>query len=92
MATYMLTYTYAPEMAERRAPHRADHLAHLNQAKQAGRLSLAGAFNDPVDGALLLVEADNPGEVLAWCSNDPYARAGLIRGVSVRELTVAVRA
>ncbi len=50
---------------------------------------MAGALTDPVDGALLLVEAEGPGEVLTWVAGDPYAKAGLLRGIRVRELAVA---
>jgi uncharacterized protein len=89
--TFMLTYGYVPDMAERRQPHRAAHLEHLQSAKQSGMLSLAAAFADPVDGALLLVEADNASDVYAWLANDPYNKAGLIRSASVREINVAVR-
>ena len=88
--TFVVTYTYVPEIAERRQPHRADHLAHVQRACDEGRLVLAGATADPVDGAILILEADSPGEVFAWVANDPYARAGLIQAVSVREVTVAV--
>ena len=88
--TYMLTFTYVPEMLERREPYRAEHLARLGKARDAGFLIMAGAVADPVDGALLLVQAEGPGEVLAWAADDPYARAGLLRGVTVREVNVAV--
>jgi uncharacterized protein YciI len=88
--TFVVSYTYVPEIAERRRPHRADHLAHLQRACDEGRLVLAGATADPVDGAILVVEADSPGEVFAWVASDPYARAGLIQAVSVREVTVAI--
>jgi uncharacterized protein YciI len=88
--TFVISYTYVPQIAERRQPHRADHLAHLQRACDEGRLVLAGATADPVDGAILVVEAGSPGEVFGWVANDPYARAGLIHAVSVREVTVAV--
>ncbi len=88
--TFMLTFDYVPEMPERRQPYRADHLARLEKARDSGMLVMAGAVTDPVDGALLLVRADSPGDVLAWAADDPYASAGLIRGVTVRELAVAV--
>ena len=88
--TYLLTYSYVPDMAERRQPHRADHLAHLRRAQDEGRLLVAAATVDPVDAAVLLVNARSPGDVLAWVADDPYTRAGLIRGVVVRELAVAV--
>ncbi len=89
--TFMLTYAYVPEMAERRQPHRAAHLAHLQAAGERGLLLLAGAFADPVDGALLVCEADDPGQLYAWLANDPYNLAGLIRATLVRELNVVVR-
>jgi uncharacterized protein YciI len=93
--TYMLTYSYVPDMAERRQPYRGDHLTRLEQARDEGKLSLACGFGDPVsgavDGALLLVAANGPSEVLDWAANDPYAQAGLIQGVQIRELNVAVR-
>lgn len=90
--TFAVTYHYVPEMVERRTPHRPDHLAHLKQAAEAGRLLLAGAYADPVDGALLVVQAEHAGEVYGWVASDPYARAGLIQGVAVREVNVAIRA
>jgi len=88
--TFMLTYGYVPEMLERRQPHRAAHLQHLEKARDDGLLSLAAAFADPVDGALLLVQADDPQQVYAWLANDPYNKAGLIRSVAIREINVAV--
>jgi uncharacterized protein YciI len=89
--TFMLTYGYVPDMLERRQPHRAAHLKHLEDARDRGLLTLAAAFSDPVDGALLLVEADEAVQVFAWLADDPYNKAGLIRSASVREVNVAVR-
>jgi uncharacterized protein YciI len=89
--TFMLTYGYVPDMVERRQPHRAAHLKHLEDARDRGLLTLAAAFSDPVDGALLLVEADESVQVFAWLADDPYNKAGLIRSASVREINVAVR-
>jgi uncharacterized protein YciI len=89
--TFMLTYGYVPDMLERRQPHRAAHLKHLEDARDRGLLVLAGAFSDPVDGALLLVEADEAVEVFAWLAEDPYNKGGLIRSATVREINVAVR-
>jgi uncharacterized protein YciI len=89
--TFMLTYSYVPEMTERRQPHRAAHLAHLEAARERGLLLLAGAYADPVDGALLVCEADEPAQIYAWLANDPYNAAGLIRAAAVREINVAVR-
>lgn len=89
--TFMVTYTYGPDMLERRQPYRPDHLLHLQKAVDEGRLVIAGAFTEPVDGALLLVEGESAGDIMSWVASDPYAKAGLIRGVAVREMAVAVR-
>ena len=89
--TFLVTYSYPTDMLERRQPHRAEHLAHLQRGVEEGKLVFAAAFTDPVDGAVLLVEADDAGDIVSWVGSDPYARAGLIRGVGVRELTVAAR-
>ncbi|MBV9174825.1 MAG: hypothetical protein JOZ81_32585 [Chloroflexi bacterium] len=87
----MLTYAYAPDMTERRTPHREAHLEHLRQAKSQGLVLLAGAFADPVDGALLVCQADGPADVYAWVARDPYNKAGLIQSASVREINVAIQ-
>lgn len=89
--TFMLTYGYVPDMTERRQPHRTDHLKYLEVAKDNGMLSLAAAFADPVDGALLVVEAGDAAQVYAWLADDPYNKAGLIRSATVREINVAIR-
>jgi uncharacterized protein YciI len=90
--TFMLTYAYVPDMLERRQPYRPDHLNHLEAARARGLLRLAAALTDPVDAALLLLEAETQGEVLTWVASDPYNRAGLIRSATVRELGVVVPA
>lgn len=90
--TYVLTYSYAPEMLERRQPHRQAHLEYVLEAQAAGFVRMAGAFADPVDGALTVIRAETLGEVFAWVGQDPYARAGLIYGMAVREWTMVAGA
>ena len=90
MATFMLTYAYVPEMERRRQTYRAAHLGNLAAAHERGFLKFAGAFNDPVDGAILLFEADNPGQIFDWMATDPYNHESLIRSATVRELSVAI--
>ena len=90
MKTWMVTLAYVPEMLERRQPHRAAHLQNLQAAQGRGFLLWAAAFADPVDGAVLVVQADQSSEVYAWLASDPYTTAGLIRSVSVREVSVGV--
>ena len=90
--TFAVTYHYVPDILERRTPHRAAHLERINQRVAQGNLLLAGAFADPVDGALLLLTAETAGEVFEWIAGDPYTQAGLLTGVDVREMNVAAKA
>jgi uncharacterized protein YciI len=68
-----------------RAETRAEHLAHL---KALGtRLRFAGPFLDESEkpvGSLLVVEAESREAAEALAAQDPYARAGLFRSVTVR--------
>jgi uncharacterized protein YciI len=89
--TYAVRYEYVPDMESRRAPHREGHLAFLRTAADDGRLLLAGALTDPVDAGWLVVRAESEhGAYAMVLEGDPYARAGLIRSVTVRPITLVV--
>lgn len=88
--TFLVSYGYVPDMAERRTPHRPAHLAHAQRAQAEGRLLFAAATLDPIDAAYLVVTADSEADVHSWIALDPYMTAGLIRSVTIREIAVAV--
>jgi uncharacterized protein len=90
LATFLVTYRYVPDMAERRGPHRQAHLAWLREQAAAGTVLLAGATRDPVDTAVIIVRAATGHEVRALLLDDPYAAADLITGVTVRPIGLAV--
>jgi len=90
--TFLTIYGYVPEMSERRTPHRSAHLAHVKDAEASGRLTFAAATMDPVDAAFLVVAAPSEADVHAWVASDPYMKAGLIRTVAIREITVVTGA
>ena len=50
---HLLLYTYTEDAVEKRAPHRAAHLAAARDAEQKGELLLGGALASPVDGGVL---------------------------------------
>lgn len=87
--TFAVTYHYVADILEKRTPHRAAHQERLRQAEGEGLLLAGGAFADPVDGALLIMRAASPDEVRAWADQDPYSEAGLITGVTIREMNLA---
>lgn len=90
--TFLLQYSYVGDMLSRRQPYRAEHLERITTAAADGRLLLAGAFAEPVDGAILVFRADTAADVESWAHADPYFIAGLITDAVVRELTLAVPA
>lgn len=90
MKHFLLFYEGAPDYLERRPQFRSAHLAHAWAAQQRGELILAGAFADPVDGAMLLFAGDDPGVAEAFARADPYVAGGLVKRWHVREWTTVV--
>ena len=87
---YLLFYDVVDNYAERRAPFRAEHLAHARQALDAGDLVLGGAFANPIDGTVLLFKGSSPVQAEQFAKNDPYVTNGLVTKWRVREWTTVV--
>ncbi|MGH3453438.1 MAG: YciI family protein [Nocardioidaceae bacterium] len=87
---YAVHYRYVPEMQTRRDPYRAEHLAFLRSQADQGGLVLAGALTDPLDAAWIVVLAASEAAAYAMVSDDPYVRAGLVRSITVRPITLVV--
>jgi uncharacterized protein YciI len=51
---------------------------------------MGGALADPVDGAVLLFEAETPSVVEAFVRRDPYVTNGVVTRWRIRPWTVAV--
>src|SRR5262249_13139312 len=90
LSTFMVMYRYVPEMERRRTPHRQDHLGWLREAAEAGQLILAGATLDPVDTRILIVRAEDAYAVRRLLLDDPYVKAKLVVGITVRPVGLAV--
>jgi len=88
----ILFYDYVEGIVEKRAPHRAAHLALAKQWVAEGRLQLGGAFADPADGAALVFRVDDPAEVRDFVARDPYMAAGLVTAHRIRPWTVVIGA
>ncbi len=87
---FTLSYDYVPDVLEKRAPHRPDHLVLAREWHAAGKLLLAGAFDPPTDGALFVFEVDSAAEVEAFVARDPYVRNGVVTGHRVRPWNVVI--
>ena len=80
---YVLFYDYGENALERRAPYREEHLGLANASHAKGDMVLAGAFQDPLDGAALVFRTREAAE--AFPATDPYVSSGLVTGWRVRE-------
>lgn len=84
MRHYLLMYDVADDYMERRAAFRAQHLEKAWAATDAGALVLAGALEDPPDGAVLVFRGDSPGVAEDFAKADPYVLNGLVTRWRVR--------
>jgi hypothetical protein len=87
---WLLLYDLVDDYLERRVPLRESHLALARAAHEQGRLLLAGALADPVDGAVLVFRTDDVAVVEDFARNDPYVKEGLVASWKVRAWTVVI--
>lgn len=85
-----LIYDLVDDYLERRPEFREEHLGLARAARERGELTLAGAFTDPADTALLVFDTEDRAAVESFAENDPYVRNGLVRSWRVREWNVVV--
>lgn len=90
MAYFALIYDVVDDYVERRATYRSEHLRLAAAATERGEIVLGGAFDDPVDGALIVFRADDGSVAEAFASNDPYVLNGLVTRWRVRPWNVVV--
>ena len=55
-----------------------------------GKLRLAGAYDPPTGGALLVFEVASPAEVEAFVASDPYVKNGVVTGHRIRPWNVVI--
>lgn len=92
MPYFALIYDVVDDYVARRAPFRQEHLALARAAHNRGEIVLAGAFANPIDGALVIFKGDNRSIVEDFVRRDPYVVNGLVRKFHIREWTVVVPA
>ncbi|MBA4312499.1 MAG: hypothetical protein C0417_07695 [Chlorobiaceae bacterium] len=87
---YLLIYEVVKDYATLRVQYREAHLAYAKKAIERGELLLGGAFANPVDGAVLLFNANSPKVAETFAMNDSYVVNGLVIKWNVREWTTVV--
>eukprot|EP00850_Spirogloea_muscicola_P011576 SM000072S21210 [mRNA] locus=s72:372394:375492:+ [translate_table: standard] len=81
---------YVKNVVERRAPHRAAHLALCQEHVVRGDLLLGGALHDPVDSAVLVFHVGHISEAEQFAARDPYVLNGLVTKWWIRPWAVVV--
>ncbi len=87
---YLLIYKTVDDYVERRVPYRTDHLACANAAPGRGEMVMGGALAEPADMAIMVFRGESPAAAEEFARNDPYVKAGLVKGWSVRPWTVVI--
>jgi uncharacterized protein len=64
----------------------ADVLRHACLQNAKGKLILAGALIEPVDGGLLVFKGASVEEIESFVASDPYVQNGIVANSSVRPL------
>ncbi|MDP9469760.1 MAG: YciI-like protein [Chloroflexota bacterium] len=90
MGYYALFYEVVEDYVARRSAYREEHLRLGREAQERGELLLAGAFDDPVDRALLVFRTADRSAVENFARHDPYVINGLVTRWEVRPWTVVV--
>ncbi|CAE7401215.1 unnamed protein product [Symbiodinium natans] len=85
----LLQYDYVEGILEKRAPHRAGHLAHWKRLADASQVLLGGAF-DPPSGAVIVLRGIERDEVEALVKEDPYVANGLVPSYVIKEWNVVL--
>lgn len=88
MKHFVLIYHYVEDYMARRDAFRAEHLARIGKAVEAGRILGAGVLPEG-PRALLVFYAESREEVCAFAEGDPYYKAGLIASYEVDDWMVA---
>jgi hypothetical protein len=90
MNYYALIYETVDDYVARRAEFREQHLLIAREYRDRGELIFGGAFDDPVDRALIVFRADNISKVQEFARTDPYVVNGLVKKWEVRPWKVVV--
>ena len=90
MNYYALMYETVDDYVARRAEFREMHLRIAREYRDRGELIFGGAFEDPVDRALIIFRADNKSKAEEFARKDPYVVNGLVKKWEVRPWKIVV--
>lgn len=90
MKHFLLFYQAGPDYLERRPLFRTAHLQQAWNAAERGELIIAGAYADPVDGAVLMFRGPDASVAEDFARADPYVTNELVARWHVREWNTVV--
>jgi hypothetical protein len=90
MKHFLLFYEAGPDYLERRPEFRREHLQRAWDAAGRGELVVAGAYADPIDGAVLMFAGNDKSVAEEFARTDPYVTNGLIARWHIREWNTVV--
>jgi len=90
MKHFLLFYEAGPDYLELRPAFRGEHLQRAWDAAGRGELVVAGAYADPIDGAVLMFAGNDKSVAEEFARTDPYVTNGLIARWQVREWNTVV--
>lgn len=86
----ILQYQYVPDILEKRAPFRAEHIAGAKAGAEEGKIVFAGAFGDQPEGALFIFKDSSEADVKSFVQADPYVKNGLVPSFTIKPYAVVV--
>ena len=72
-----------PNVAELRLKLREQHLAHVRQLLDRGKLILGGPFTDG-SGMLIVVDMEDEAAVKDYFANDPFMKGGVLASLEIK--------
>src|SRR5437773_12541923 len=90
MNYYALIYDTVNGYVKRRAEFREQHLRVAREARDRGELIFGGAFDDPVDRAMIIFCVDDKSKVEEFARKDPSVVSSLVKESEVRLCKVEV--
>ena len=88
MAKFTAILDYTSDV-DRLQEVRPTHREYLGSLLESGKLYQSGPFPDG-SGALIIYEAEDLAEAQVLLANDPFSKAGLITGATVKEWTIVM--
>ncbi|WP_122821140.1 YciI family protein [Varibaculum vaginae] len=91
MCLYIVLYDYDPELVERKKEFRADHRTFMHRLNSLGIvLSTGRTAAGDTRGSLTIMLARDSEEAKQILKDDPYAKAGIVKAMTVKEWSPAV--